>query len=221
MTPDRRELLSLLEERPGEAVAALVAKSIPAEVAEASLADIPRKIAVYGELVDDDWLLQVLSGRVLALGRLQFESEPGPHGRHLHIPETGRLDPAEVDASLAWAARFFDDGAPLVCESWMLDPALQQLPPTSNVRRFAARFDVAPAPRTAEGARSLAKFVFRSTPETVVSLPLAEGASAVERIAYAALAGDGVWSEPLGVLRQDRGATAVGAVGERRPPSSA
>jgi hypothetical protein len=201
VTLDREDILALLGERPGHAFAALVSEGIPAEVAEASLADIPRKVALYGDLDDDDWLQQVLSGRVLALGRLQFEREPGPHGRHIHIPENGRLDPAQVDASVAWAERYFADGAPLVCESWMLDPALRQLPPTSNVRRFAARFDVTPAPRTTEGARSLAKFVFRSTPEVVRSLPLAEGATAVERIAYAALAGDGVWSEPLGVLR--------------------
>ena len=83
----------------------------------------------------------------------------------------------------------------------MLDPAVQQLPPSSNVRRFAARFDIAPAARTEEGARSLAKFVFRSTPEDVVARPLPDGASAVERLARAALTGDGVWSEPRGVLR--------------------
>lgn len=201
MTTARQELLTALEERPDEAVAALVAQGVPAGVAEASLADIPRKVRLYGELVDDDWLQQVLTGRVLALGRLQFERDRGPHGRSIHIPETGRLDPEAVDASLAWAARYFADDAPLVCESWMLDPAVQQLPPTSNVRRFAARFDVAPAPRTADGARSLAKFVFRAAPEDVVAHPLPADASAVERLAYAALTGDGVWSEPRGVLR--------------------
>jgi hypothetical protein len=205
VTTTRQELLAALEQRPDEAVAALVARGVPAGVAEASLADIPRKVRLYGDLVDDDWLHQVLTGRVLALGRLQFERDAGPHGRHVHIPETGRLDPAAVDASLTWAERYFADGAPLVCESWMLDPAVRQLPPTSNVRRFAARFDVAPAPRTADGARSLAKFVFRSTPEDVVAHPLPEDASAVERLAYAALAGDGVWSEPRGTLRPRHG----------------
>ncbi|GAA2054503.1 hypothetical protein [Leifsonia soli] len=50
-------------------------------------------------------------------------------------------------------------------------------------------------------AHSLAKFVFRSMPDEIVSGGLREDASSVERIAYAALAGDGRWSEATGVLR--------------------
>ncbi|WP_431220085.1 hypothetical protein [Leifsonia xyli] len=197
----RDELLRLLSELRGEAVAAMASRGVPADVAEESLDDIPRKASLYGDLVDDDWLLQIFCGCVLALGRLQFERDAGGHGRHIHIPEAGPLTPAAVDASLDRARAFFGDGAALVCESWVFDPALDVLPGASNLRRFADRFDVRPAKRTAEGARSLAKFVFRATPERAVATPLRKGASAVERIAYRALSNEGVWSEPRGILR--------------------
>lgn len=197
---DRDELMAAMAELHDEAVAAFVRRGFPASVAEASLADIPRKVETYGDLVDDGWLLMVFSGEVVALGRLQFERQAGERGRNIHIPELGPLDPAAVDESLAWAARTLDDGAPLICESWIFDERLSGLPASSNLRRFIDRFDWTPAPASVEGALDLAKFVFRSTPERVLAEPLRAHASSVERIAYAALAGDGLWSAGFGRL---------------------
>jgi hypothetical protein len=198
---DRSTLLALVDELHDDALAALAGRGVPDEVAAESLADIPRKASLYGDLVDDGWLLRVFTGGVLALGRLQFERLTGEHGRSIHIPETGPLTPEAVDASLARARSFFSDGSPFVCESWVFDPALGELPATGNLRSFVSRFDVEPAPRTAAGARSLAKFVFRSTPERALAAPLRDGASRVERIAYAALADGRGWSEPFALLR--------------------
>ncbi|MGH1525493.1 hypothetical protein ACRAWC_16170 [Leifsonia sp. L25] len=197
---DRDELVEAMGALHDEAVAALVTRGFPASVAEASLADIPRKVETYDDLVGDDWLLAVFTGEVVALGRLQFERRAGRRGRNLHIPELGPLDPDAVDRSLAWAARAFDDGAPLICESWIFDDRLGELSASSNLRRFIERFDRAPTAPSLDGARDLAKFVFRSTPERVVAEPLRAQASSVERIAYAALAGDGVWSKGFGRL---------------------
>lgn len=198
----RPELLAAMADLHQEAVAAIVATGLPREAAEDSLGDIPRKVESYGELVDDRWLLKVFTGRVLTLGRLQVEREAGERGRSLHIPEKGPLDAAAVDASLAAVGARFGRAVPLVCESWVFDPRLDALPEGSNLRRFAARFDVEAAEPTEAGGRDLAKFVFRSTPERVLSEPLRDGASGVERIAYAALAADGRWSEPFAVLRR-------------------
>ncbi|MFE4951889.1 hypothetical protein ACFQ9V_17445 [Leifsonia sp. NPDC056665] len=197
---ERDELVEAMMELHDEAVAALVTRGFPASVGEATLADIPRKVETYGDLADDDWLLTVFSGEVVTLGRLQFERGAEPQGRNLHIPENGPLDPEAVDESLAWAARTFDDGAPLICESWIFDDRLGGLSASSNLRRFVERFDRTQAAPSLDGARDLAKFVFRSTPERVVAEPLRAQASSVERIAYAALAGDGVWSKGFGRL---------------------
>lgn len=198
---DRDELVEAMTGLRDEAVAALVRRGSPASVAEASLADIPRKVETYGDLVGDDWLLAVFNGEVVTLGRLQFERRAGRHGRNLHIPELGPLDRDAVDGSLALAARTFDDGAPLICESWIFDDRLGELSASSNLRRFIERFDRTPAAPSLDGARSVAKFVFRSTPERVVVEPLRAQASSLERIAYAALTGDGVWSKGFGRLR--------------------
>jgi hypothetical protein len=197
----RGELLAAMAVLHAEAVAALEARGFPPPVGEASLADIPRKVETYGDLVDDGWLLAVFSGEVVTLGRLQFERRAGEQGRSLHIPELGPLDPDAVDASLAWAARVFGDGAPLICDSWIFDDRLAALPASSNLRRFGDRFDRTPEAPSLDGARSVAKFVFRSTPERVVATPLRSNASSLERIAYEALAGDGLWSKGLGRLR--------------------
>lgn len=198
---DRGELLEAMAGLHGEAVAALIGRGFPASVAVASLADIVRKVETYGDLVADDWLLAVFTGEVVTLGRLQFERRAGRRGRNLHIPELGPLDPDAVDRSLAWAARTFGDGAPLICESWIFDDRLGELSATSNLRRFVDRFDRRPTAPSLDGARSLAKFVFRSTPEDVVGEPLRAQASSLERIAYRALSGDGVWSKGFGRLR--------------------
>lgn len=195
---ERDELVAAMAGLHEEAIAALMTRGFPASVGEASLADIPRKVEAYGDLVGDDWLLAVFSGEVVALGRLQFERRAGRQGRNLHIPELGPLDPGDVDASLAWAARIFDDGAPLICESWIFDDRLGDLSASSNLRHFIERFDRTPTAPSLDGARSLAKFVFRSTPERVVAEPLRALASSVERIAYSALVGDGVWSKGFG-----------------------
>jgi hypothetical protein len=198
---DRPPLAAAMAELRDEAIAALIDRGFTPDVATATLDDIPRKLELYGDLVDDDWLLAVFTGRVVALGRLQFEVAAGDDGRHLHIPETGPLTPESVDDSLARAAVRFADDAALVCDSWVFDARLRELAATSNLRRFVDRFDVPPTAPTVDGALSVAKFVFRSTPDRVVATPLRPNATAVERIGYAALTADGLWSKPLATLR--------------------
>jgi hypothetical protein len=184
-----------------DGVAAFAALGFPREVAEASLADIRRKDELYAELVDDGWLLDVFQGRVVTLGRLQFETRAGERGRGIHIPESGPLAPASVDDSLALAREYFGSGETYVCTSWAFDPQLRALPERSNLRAFAERFEITPAEPTEDAVRSLAKFVFRATPDDVVARGLPRDPSALERIAYDVLSQPGTWSEPSGVLK--------------------
>ena len=197
----RASLLTAMGEEHEDAVAAFAALGFPREVAEASLADIPRKHELYGDLVDDGWLLDVFLGRVVILGRLQFETHADERGRGIHIPESGPLAPTSVDDSLALAREYFGAGETYVCTSWVFDPQLRALPERSNLRAFAERFEVAPADPSAGAVRSLAKFVFRSRPEDVVTRGLSHDPSALERIAYDVLSRHGTWSEPTGTLR--------------------
>lgn len=120
------------------------------------------------------WLCHHACGTIIRLGRLQYEEAPFPfavailrdrEGRfslgggegmdvvlkqgmpclRLHIPEGGPLDEREVDASLAWAASWFPRFPIVVCDSWLLDPALSQvLFPDSRIIRFQKRFTLFP-----------------------------------------------------------------------------
>lgn len=123
------------------------------------------------------WLCHHACGSITRLGRLQYEEAPFPfavtivrdgHGRftlggedgttlvlksgkpclRLHIPEGGPLYEWEVDDSLAWAARWFSRFPIVVCDSWLLDPALSQvLSPDSRIIRFQKRFTLFPVPQ--------------------------------------------------------------------------
>ncbi|MFB2600068.1 acyltransferase domain-containing protein [Herbiconiux sp. P17] len=114
---------------------------LSAEVTAATLADVGRKIDAYGASADLSWLVGLARADVIALGRLQFERWASPEGRALHIPEGGPLDPRAVDDSLRQARELFGDG-PIVCHTWLFDPALRALPAESNIVAFASRFEV-------------------------------------------------------------------------------
>jgi hypothetical protein len=192
------ELLAAMAATEVEARARLAERGLPALVVEQSLADIGRKVRQLGPLIDDDWLVKVYSGQVLALGRLQFESAAGPDGRGIHIPQTGPLTPDEVDQSLAWADQFFGPG-PYCCQSWLFDPRLGELSPDCNIARFTARFTIEPVCPTREGAASLARLLFgRVLGE--VPLDPQPGDTSLVRLVRRELAADPVWSEPIGRL---------------------
>lgn len=130
-------------------------RGIPAETSWASLADLGQQAWVhrmtYGEfgLHTHDWLRLVWSGAFAWLGRLQFNLQRDGTEWVLstHIPQSGPLDPAAVDASFFAAQRFFARHFPefptteLHCGSWLLDPHLAEaLPEASNIAGFARRW---------------------------------------------------------------------------------
>jgi len=177
------------------------------QVADDTLADIDRKVAIYGSPensevgIDPGWLLGLARADVIALGRLQFERLVGPRGRALHIPEDGPLDPAAVEESLARARELLGD-EPLGCTSWVLDPLLSEfLGPGSRLVAFAERFDVQPAVRGIDADRAVAKFVFRRSPSTVLDGHDVHPRTRLERHVAAHLRSGAHWSEPFGRLR--------------------
>ncbi|MCS5717172.1 acyltransferase domain-containing protein [Herbiconiux sp. CPCC 205763] len=173
------------------------------EVTAATLADVGRKIDAYGASVDLSWLVGLARADVIALGRLQFERWASPEGRALHIPEGGPLDPRAVDDSLRQARELFGAG-PIVCHTWLFDPALLALPAESNIVAFASRFETLPAePDASEPAaadHAVAKFVFRRPVADVLDPARVVPRTAVERIVAERLRSGAHWSERRGIL---------------------
>ncbi|UVY83656.1 acyltransferase domain-containing protein [Brachybacterium sp. NBEC-018] len=120
-----------------------------------------------------NWVGGNWAGRLVHLGRLQFDlsrrrvarlatgaertspDEPSRWVVGTHIPATGPLDPAEVEASFAAATAYFSEhyadlgadrgedepafGHEFTCDSWLLSEELAEVTgPTSNLARFAA-----------------------------------------------------------------------------------
>lgn len=153
-------LLALLATAP--VVAAFHAsRDVPPDVSAATLADLGQQVRVH-RLVTGGFGLgtyaweagYVWSGALYRLGRLQFDLELRPAvdatGEEwvlsTHIPRTGRLAPADVDASLAAAPAFFAahfaerPAQDVHCRSWMLDPRLAALLPGSRLAGFQRRW---------------------------------------------------------------------------------
>lgn len=170
-----------------------------AATAEATVADVARKVDAYGEQgIDVDWLLGLARADVVALGRLQFEREATDGGHGVHVPEAGPLADDAVEHSFAQAERVLAT-RDFHCTSWLLDPLLPpELGPESGIVRFARRFTVEPAERDEDGDRDVAKFVFRRPLREV--LEHAEPRTRVERVVLGHLRGGGHWSRPRGSL---------------------
>ncbi|PQZ87332.1 hypothetical protein CQ018_17915 [Arthrobacter sp. MYb227] len=173
-------------------------------IIEATLADFGKQLELHrqthGEfgLTTWWWLLLHFSGALFRLGRLQFHLHPqNPSGESvvgIHIPEDGALDPAAVDASLNLAAHFYAEHYPEIlidhayCDSWLLDPALAEGLPGSNIAAFAARFsDV----RLRDAQADALYFTFRVPADADVSTLPQD--SSLQRLVLARIAAGGTW----------------------------
>lgn len=167
------------------------ARGVGEDVVRATLADVGRHMTHTrrrhghgGLCVNADWLALHVRGRIVQLGRLQWERTvlgpadaadvtagglpvgPGDHGVGVHVPDyCGPLTPGDCDDSTRRAVRFLaehlpeDDVRVATCHSWLLDPALGDLvAPTSNVAAFGRRFRV--VPRTVTDDQAVVEFVF-------------------------------------------------------------
>lgn len=143
-----------------------------------------------------NWVSGNWAGRLVHLGRLQFDlsqrrvarlatgaertspDEPSRWVVGTHIPATGPLDPAEVEASFAAATAYFSEhyadlgagraedepafGHEFTCDSWLLSEELAEVTgPTSNLARFAALWQMLERTRMDDAALF---FVFGQRP---------------------------------------------------------
>nr|WP_246242245.1 hypothetical protein [Flexivirga aerilata] len=122
--------------------------------------------------------------------QLAAASVPAPPGApviDIHIPDSGPLRAAQVDASFArmrpFFARHFPELPPLrvaVCTSWLLDEQLERLVPGSNIAAFCGRWR--PIGPPIDGDWSVRNFVFRRPDATPGEL---SGSSRLEQAVLA------------------------------------
>ena len=119
---------------------------------------------------------------------------------HVHIPESGPLDPPAVAESFARAAEFFPTCFPdhpvsvAVCSSWLLDPYLAEHLPGSNIARFARLFTPYGEPMDDENDALYFVFGRRST-ERLDELPRR---SSLQRLILDRIAAGGRWQRVRG-----------------------
>jgi hypothetical protein len=158
------------------------------------LADLGQQMRVHRAGTDRlglhqlNWVSGNWAGRLVHLGRLQFDlsrrrvarleqgaqrtgaDEPERWVIGTHIPATGPLDPAAVDASFDAAVAYFSEnyadldgdrppdaprfGHEFTCDSWLLSDQFAEITgPDSNLARFAARWEmIGSDPDGADGA---------------------------------------------------------------------
>ena len=174
--------------------------SIPEATTLATLRDVGRKHRLYGAATVLPWLLGILRGDVLEVGRLQVERRAGAHGHALHVPESGALSPSLVDDALSRAAAVTGARA-FSCTSWLLDPRIGSALPASNIAKFAARFRLVDSGEaTAVASAEAAKFVFRRSPADVLDPALVTPNTSLEQLVASTLRGGDDWAAPVGVL---------------------
>lgn len=95
------------------------------------------------------WSPRLLNLSILRFGEFEFEFVEGEPEINLHIPDDARLDSEHMQASFeqfhalaaAKLAQYAD--ATITCESWLLDPALDELlPANSHLREFRSLFSL-------------------------------------------------------------------------------
>ena len=184
-----------------------------------ALSDLGQQVFVhrltYGAfgLHTHDWLRVAWSGALYWLGRLQFNLQrdpldPGAEAAgtwvlSTHIPRSGPMTPAEVDASFAAARAFFAehfadfDVTAFHCHSWLLDPQLAEvLPATSNMALFQRRWTLAGEP--ANGDEDAVFFTFaRRPPVDLAALPRD---TTLQRAILDRLADGGHWQVRNGLI---------------------
>lgn len=155
---------------------------IPEEVFSDTMRCFPRFVKEHRALTgkwDFDrgwWAWRATSLRLFRIGALEYELISGEkRALSLHIPSDASLDLEACRSSREEARAFFAAHfsicrqAPVVCESWLLHPALRDLlGEESNIVRFASLFDIA---RVDDEDTSYRAFVFRRTDGDIADYP--------------------------------------------------
>ena len=172
---------------------------IPEDVSRRTLADAGLHVRLHRRMYgrsgfgQEGWISIHLRGLLYDLGRLQFNLttlrlpteqiraaglplDSGTVVLDTHIPESGPLRPDDVAASLARARAFFTEHFPqyapydyAICNSWLLDPQLQQLVPGTNIDAFCRVWT--PLDPGVEADISALNFIFRRPGMPLADLP--------------------------------------------------
>ena len=140
-------------------------KGLPESVWHDSMCDLRNKLLEYKKLTGiwgtntESWFKLFFTLERFALGRLHYnlgtlhlpcgeKLKVGDPVVYIHIPSSGPLNIDDVRASLRmareWYKKDFEGGdVPLACSSWLLyTPLTEKLPDKSNIKKFAALFDI-------------------------------------------------------------------------------
>ena len=97
------------------------------------------------------WTTRQIGAKLFRIGQLEYEllREDGEKVISLHIPSDTDMEAALLDESIEQAREFLKtyfpewQNAPMVCQSWLLSPALLPLlPEGSHIRSFQKAFDL-------------------------------------------------------------------------------
>ncbi len=150
-------------------------KGISEEILLNSLSELVYYTHVFSDLKNElalgrmDWILRILKGEILKLGRLQFALEPsmvdipekgiktGDTVLRCYIPGGEKLSREAVTSSIKQAKEYFGEYT-VVVTSWLLDNSLKELlPEGSNILVFQSLFETV----TREESDAILRFVFR------------------------------------------------------------
>ncbi len=106
--------------------------------------------ASYGKYGFDRgwWAYRQLSCVLFRLGELEYEYRDDEKTVHLHIPTGAHIDiencKISFDKFKSFTEKYFPDkNYPIICNSWLLSPALDELLPNdSNILAFKHCFDI-------------------------------------------------------------------------------
>ena len=150
-------------------------QNIPEKILLDSLSELSAYTHIFSDLKNElalgrmDWILRILKGEILKLGRLQFALEPskvdipekgvkaGDTILRCYIPRGGKMDKESVLSSIEQAKAFFGEYT-IVVTSWLLDETLAELlPKNSNILVFQSLFETVKK----EESDAILRFVFR------------------------------------------------------------
>lgn len=126
------------------------------------------------------WTGRQIHGRLYRIGELEYELEEKGEKRNIaiHIPSDTNMKRELLEDSVREAKTFLKEyfpswaDLPMVCDSWLLAPALKQLlPETSHILAFQKAFRITGSNPEAD---DVLEWVFHLTKEQQKSLPLSE-----------------------------------------------
>ncbi len=150
-------------------------QKIPEDILMDSLSEILTYTYIFSDIKNQlflgrmDWILRILSGEIIQLGRLQFALEAssvaipqkniavGDTILRCYIPKGGKMNTEDVLFSIQKAREFFGD-YPIIVTSWLLDETLRELLPAgSNILAFQSLFETVKKVES----DAILRFVFR------------------------------------------------------------